>query len=177
MPDGTDQLVDFFALLRILLLTGFPLYSEPSFGTMRTILSEAEKSKCLRFLLSTPFAVILHISSEFNQATLVLFQFQSKVTHPMPKSLIESLRFFLILKASNKVVSIYHDSAISPQRRLKSFPEPPYHDVVHIDVGNDWGTNRPLPTSQLRILVYIVSFAGCALYLAFLTRVKQALPS
>ena len=66
MPDGTNQLVDFFALLRKLLLAGFPLYSEPSSGAMRTIMSEAEKSKCLRFLLSAPFAVILRISTEFN---------------------------------------------------------------------------------------------------------------
>ena len=66
MPDGTNQLIDFFTLLCKLLLAGFPLYSEPSFGAMRTVMCEAEKSKSLRFLLSIPFAVILRISSEFN---------------------------------------------------------------------------------------------------------------
>ena len=100
MPDGNNQLVDFFTLLRKLLLAGFPLYSEPSFGTMRTVMSETEKSKGFRFLLTSPFAVVFRVSSEFNQAALILFQFQAEVS---PEEFIKDLRKEPIDKAVETV--------------------------------------------------------------------------
>lgn len=150
MSDGTDQLVDFFTFLCKLLLAGFPLYSEPTFDTMRAIMCEAKECKCYWLPVTSTFATILRMSSEFNQSALTLFQRQPKVTHPLPKMPTESLRFLLVPKIANKIGCVYNDSAVSPHCWQNSLLEPPHQHILHVYVCNDRGTDRTLPTAQFR---------------------------